>query len=459
MFFLKIFDDREEELLLLQENYVSPMPAHLRWSAWAADSEGLTGEGLLDFISLDLFPSLRSLKIDGREGERARLIRDVFTDAINYMKNGTLLRQVINKVNGIDFNSTEDKHLFGDVYERLLRDLQSAGNSGEFYTPRAVTQFMVEMLDPKIDDIVLDPACGTGGFLAHAIDFKTARYQVSLDDYAALQRSVVGVEKKSLPHLLCTTNMMLHGIETPTNIRRDNTLARPLRSYTDRDRVDVVVTNPPFGGVEEDGVESNFPQIYQTRETADLFLVLIVHLLKPNGRAAVVLPDGTLFGEGVKSRIKEKLLTECNLHTIIRLPNGVFSPYTGIKTNLLFFEKGTSTKEVWFYEHPYPEGYKNYSKTRPLKVAEFAAERAWWGDIQTRQDRRETELAWKVDIEQIRARGYNLDFANPHRKEEIHVNPEELARRFDVANAELKHAQAAMRTMLAAAFQYTGGGQ
>jgi type I restriction enzyme M protein len=456
MFFLKIFNDREEELALLQDDYVSPLPAPLRWSTWAANSEGPTGDSLLRFVSDDLFPTLKTLSISGPEAERARLVRNVFADAINYMKNGTLLRQVVNKINAIDFNSSEDLHHFGDVYERLLRDLQSAGNSGEFYTPRAVTQFMVDMLDPKIDETVLDPACGTGGFLADVIDYKTSHYQASLDDYADLQRSVMGVEKKALPHLLCTTNMMLHGIETPTNIRHDNTLSRPLRGYTDRDRVDIIVTNPPFGGIEEDGVEANFPQIYQTRETADLFLVLIVHLLKSTGRAAVVLPDGTLFGEGVKSRIKEKLLTECNLHTIVRLPNGVFNPYTGIKTNLLFFEKGRATKEVWFFEHRYPEGYKSYSKTKPLRIEEFQREKEWWGDLATRAGREANEFAWKVDIDEIRNRGFNLDIPNPHREVAAERDPLVLERQFEQASVALTGAQDRLRSLLAEALAGAG---
>jgi type I restriction enzyme M protein len=269
------------------------------------------------------------------------------------MKSGTLLRQVINKINeAIDFNDSKNRHLLGEMYEQILRDLQSAGNAGEYYTPRAVTQFMVEMVDPQLGETVLDPACGTGGFLTCTIEHIRRHYVKTPEDEQTLQTSVRGVEKKPLPHLLCTTNMLLHGIDIPSNVRHDNTLARPLRDYGPKDRVDVIVTNPPFGGMEEDGIESNFPKTFQTRETADLFLLLIMHVLKPSGRAAIVLPDGTLFGEGVKTRIKEKLLDECNLHTVVRLPNGVFAPYTGIKTNLLFFTKGEKTRHVWYYEHP-----------------------------------------------------------------------------------------------------------
>ena len=277
-------------------------------------------------------------------------------DAYQYMKNGTLVRQVINKINeSLDFNRSEDRHTFGDLYEQILKDLQSAGNAGEYYTPRAVTQFMVDMVNPQLGEKVLDPACGTGGFLTCAI--KHLRKQVKTpNDEELLQRSVLGIEKKPLPHLLCVTNMLLHGIDVPTNIRHDNTLSKPLASYVPKDRVDCIITNPPFGGMEEDGIENMFPQKFRTRETADLFLVLIMSLLKDGGRGAIVLPDGTLFGEGVKTTIKEKLLAECNLHTIVRLPNGVFSPYTGIKTNLLFFTKGSPTKEIWVLRTPVSTG-------------------------------------------------------------------------------------------------------
>lgn len=452
MFFLKILDDQEESLSVLSDDYKSPIPAHLRWSAWAANPEGITGEALLDFINNQLFPKLKNLPIEGEERSRAIVIRAAFEDAYNYMKNGTLIRQVINKINEIDFNSTGDKHAFGDVYEQILKDLQSAGNSGEFYTPRSVTQFMVDMLDPKLDEMVLDPACGTGGFLAHVMDHKSDNYVQSTHDAETVQKTMFGVEKKALPHLLCVTNMMLHGIEAPTNIAHDNTLSSPLKDHRWRGKVDVIVTNPPFGGMEEDGIEKNVPQAFQTRETADLFLVLIIELLKDGGRAAVVLPDGTLFGEGIKTRIKEKLMTECNLHTIVRLPNGVFNPYTGIKTNLLFFEKGKPTEEVWFYEHPYPEGYKSYSKTKPMRIEEFEgepSEKAWWGDLKTRSGREENDRAWKVSAEEIKANGYNLDISNPHTKDEGHKDPAELLAAWQENRKQLAETQAQLKAVLA----------
>ncbi len=340
MLFLKVFDDREREYELMDSDYKSVIPSRLRWRKWAADPEGITGDELLDFVNNDLFRALKVLAVGPKTDPRGLVVREVFEDAYNYMKSGTLMRQVINKLNEIDFNSSKDRHLFGDIYEQILKDLQSAGNAGEYYTPRAVTQFIVDMVDPQLGETLLDPACGTGGFLTCAIERLRKKQVKSAADEETLQKSINGVEKKPMPHLLCVTNMLLHDIRVPSRIRHDNTLARPLRDWGPAERVDVVVTNPPFGGMEEDGVESNFPATVRTRETADLFLVLIMHLLKPGGRCGMVLPDGSLFGEGVKTRIKEQLLTECNLHTIVRLPNGVFNPYTGIKTNLLFFTKG-----------------------------------------------------------------------------------------------------------------------
>jgi type I restriction enzyme M protein len=400
MFFLKIFDDREAELELLEDDYTSPLPDDLRWRAWAADAEGITGETLARFVNDSLFPTLKEkLPTHGPAGKRAQVVRTVFEDAYNYMKSGTLLRQVINKINEIDFNNTEDRHTFGNIYEQLLKDLQSAGNAGEFYTPRAVTRFIVNRVDPRLKETVLDPACGTGGFLACTIDHKREHYVRTSADEATLQATIFGVEKKALPHMLATTNMILHGIDTPTNIRHDNTLSRPYKDYGEKDRKDVIITNPPFGGMEEDGIENNFPANLRTRETADLFMALIIKLLKNNGRAAVVLPDGFLFGEGMKTRLKQSLLEACNLHTIVRLPNGVFNPYTGIKTNLLFFTKGRSTEQIWYYEHPYPEGVKSYNKTKPMRFEEFLTEIDWWGEeADGFKAREQTEQAWPVSI-------------------------------------------------------------
>jgi type I restriction enzyme M protein len=347
----------------------------------------------------------------------------------------------------VDFNTSGDRHLFNDIYEKLLADLQSAGNAGEYYTPRAVTQFMVDMLDPQLGQSIFDPACGTGGFLTCAIEHLKAQVK-TVDDRATLQQNIHGVEKKPLPHMLAVTNMMLHGIDVPANIRHDNTLSRPLKDYSPKDCVDLIITNPPFGGMEEDGIEKRFPRHYQTRETADLFMALIMHLLKPDtGKAAVVLPDGFLFGEGVKSTLKRELLEAFELHTIVRLPKGVFSPYTSIATNILFFEKGGPTREVWFFEHPYPDGYKSYSRSKPLCIAEFDREKAWWGGP-SREGRQTTECAWMVSAAEIVARNYNLDCKNPHEVEVHHGDPEELMQEYLEIVRQLEAAQAALKREL-----------
>jgi type I restriction enzyme M protein len=427
MFFLKIYDDRESELELIEDDFKSVIPEHLRWRNWASNAEGITGDALADFVNLQLFPKLKTdPTAQGLQGQRAQLLRDVFEDAYNYMKSGTLMRQVINKINEIDFNNSEDRHTFGAIYEQVLKDLQSAGNAGEFYTPRAVTRFIIDRLNPKLEEIVYDPACGTGGFLSCAIDHKR-KYVHSPADEETLRNSIRGVEKKALPHMLCITNMILHGIDTPSGITHGNTLAKAYREYGDKDRVHVIATNPPFGGMEEDGIENNFPAHLRTRETADLFMALIIRLLRAHGRAAVVLPDGFLFGEGTKSTLKKQLLEECNLHTIVRLPNGVFAPYTGIKTNILFFTKGVPTRDVWFYEHPYPDGTSSYNKTKPMQYEEFQTERDWWGsEADGFNARQVTQQAWKVGADEIVASNYNLDRKNLHQAEVIDHDPEHL---------------------------------
>lgn len=445
MVFLKVFDDSEAEKELLDDGYKSPIPSRLRWRTWAKNPEGITGDALLDFVNNDLFKTLKDMPVSGKNAAIAGVVRGVFEDAFNYMKSGQLLRQVVNKLNDIDFNKATDRHQFGDIYETILADLQSAGNSGEYYSPRSCTQFIVDMLDPQLGETFLDPACGTGGFLTSAIEHVRKTYVKSAKDEEKLQKSIFGVEKKQLPHLLCVTNMLFHGIEVPSNIRRDNTLARPLRDYGPADRVDVIGSNPPFGGIEEDGIEKNFPSAFQTRETADLFLLLFLTLLKDGGRAGIVLPDGTLFGEGVKTRIKEKLLAEANLHTIVRLPKGVFNPYTNIKTNLLFFTKGEPTEEVWFYEHPYPEGVKSYSKTKPLRIEEFAPEKKWWNK------RKENDQAWRVPIETIRTRGYNLDIKNPRAPDDGPGAPAELLAEYEEAEKQVTSLRETLKAQLAKA--------
>lgn len=449
MLFLKIYDDKEQEALIFDSKYKSPIPKPFRWTSWAKDDEGMTGDELVNFINNNLFPTLQELPIEN--DDKALIISEIFQDTYNYMKSGTLIRQVINKINEIDFNSSEDRHLFNDIYEQLLASLQSAGNAGEYYTPRAVTQFIVNMVNPQLGEKVLDCACGTGGFLTCAIEH--LRKQVNNpQEEELLQKSIFGIEKKPLPHQLCTTNMILHGIETPVNIRRDNTLAKPITSISQKDRVKYIVTNPPFGGMEEDGIENNFAP-YKTKETADLFLVYIMKMLKPQGEAGIVLPDGALFGEGVKTRIKEKLMEECNLHTIIRLPKSVFAPYTSINTNLLFFTKGEKTKETWFYRFDMPEGQKNFSKTKPMRINHMQPVVEWWNK------REEINIdgfdkAKKYSIEEIKERNYNLDLCGYSYEEEVVLEPMELIAKYQekraVIDAGIDNVLAQIKTMIGA---------
>jgi len=338
------------------------------------------------------------------------LVHEVFANNYNYMKSGIHLRQVINKLNELDFNNSKDLHLFGQIYETFLGELQSAGTLGEFYTPRAITEFMTEMVKPVHGELVLDPACGTGGFLTAVIEhLKTKSSNIA--EREAIGLNVHGWEYKPLPYMLANTNLILHDINTP-NIRFGDSLERPLTEYTRKDRVDVILANPPFGGVVSNNNENSFPQTYRTKESADLFLILMIHLLKEGGRAAIVLPDGSLTGDGVKQRIRQKLLEDCNLHTIVRLPNSVFQPYASVATNLLFFTKGEPTQNIWYWEHQLPEGYKAYSKTKPIQLEEFESLSQWW------DNRESSEQAWQVDIETIRQNGYNLDIKNPHRPEQ-----------------------------------------
>jgi type I restriction enzyme M protein len=359
------------------------------------------------------------------------------------------MRQVINKIAQVDFNNLAERQHFGDIYEQILNDLQSAGNAGEYYTPRAVTAFMVDRIDPRPGEILFDPACGTGGFLTSSIRQMRERYVKKTTDEWALQNGLRAVEKKPLPHMLCVTNMLLHGIEDPSFVRHDNTLARPLISWGKDERVDIVLTNPPFGGKEEDGIENNVPT-FRTKETADLFLALIVRLLKSDGRAAVVLPDGTLFGEGIKTRLKEHLLEECNLHTIVRLPNSVFKPYASIGTNLLFFEKGMPTRETWFFEHRVPEGQKAYSMTKPIRFEHFQPCIDWWGGKE-RKDREDGPQAWRVSIDEVKARGYNLDVKNPHTVVDDFGDPNKLLAKLGRAERDVASLRDQLKAVLAEA--------
>lgn len=409
MIFLKLFDDKDKEKEILNPNYKSPIPAELQWRNWAEDDEGITGDELIHFVNNKLFPNLKNLTVadDDRLGIT---IRQIFDGTNNYMKSGITLRQAINKLNEIDFTSSKDHHIFNVIYEEILQGLAAKKDTGEFYTPRAVTQFMVDMINPRLGEKIADPACGTGGFLVCAVEHLKKQVK-SIDDRKTLQETITGTELKPLPFMLCVINLITHDIEVPQIVNGDS-LSREYNSIRQKDRVDIIVANPPFGGVVGDGMETNFPLNYRTKESADLFLILFIQLLKEGGRAGIVLPDGSLTGDGVKQRIRQKLLEDCNVHTIVRLPQSVFAPYATVNTNLIFFEKGKPTKEIWYYEHTLPEGVKAYSKTKPIRLEEFEPIKQWWNN------REENEVAWKVPIQTIIDRNYDLDIKNPNKKVE-----------------------------------------
>jgi len=419
--FLKVYDAKEENWEFHNDKFESIIPENLRWRNWAKDNKDgkvLTGESLLTFVNTELFPSLKKLEVDEHTPMSKLIVKDTFVDSFNYMKDGILLRQVVNIIDEIDFNEYEDRHAFGEIYETILKDLQSAGNAGEFYTPRAVTEFMTLMINPRLGDKIADFACGTGGFLTSAL--KVIDTQVkTVEDREIYNNSIYGIEKKALPHLLCITNMLLHDIENPM-ILHDNSLEKNVRDYEEEDKFDVILMNPPYGGNEKDSVKINFPSELRSSETADLFMILIMFRLNRNGRCAIILPDGFLFGtDNAKSAIKQKLLTEFNLHTIIRLPKSVFSPYTSITTNLIFFDNTKKTKETWFYRMDMPEGYKNFAKTKPMKLEHFAPVMEWWNN------REEINVdgfdkARKFTVKEIVDNNYNLDLCGfPHFEEEV----------------------------------------
>lgn len=411
MLFLKILDEKDQELELIRAKYKSVIPEKFQWRNWAANPEGITGDPLLEFIDdarTGLFATLRELKSTAAP-QRAAIVREVFDGSNNYMKSGYEMRKVINQLNQFDFNNSDDRHIFGTVYESILVELRDAGNKGEYYTPRAITQLMTRMTNPRLGEHVLDPAAGTAGFLSAAIDHIRDNGVHTLDDEAALQKSISGWELKPVSYVLGLTNLILHGLDVPDWHYIDS-LKIEYNSIGPRQQVDVILANPPFGASIADGVETNFPQSYRCRESADLFVILMIQMLKPGGRCAIVLPDGCITGDGYKERIREKLLADCNLHTIVRLPQSTFHPAT-VSTNLLFFEKGTPTKEIWYYEHCLPEGQKSYSKTKAIQFDEFAPMMEWW------DKREENEVAWRVKIGDLK-KGFDLDVKNPHREEE-----------------------------------------
>ena len=425
LLFLRAFDALEQRREFTERDYRPAIEEPYRWRDWAADPiSGRTGTELLDFVNGKLLPYLRELTGSGQHDPRDTLAA-VFKETYNRMLSGYLLRDVVNKVNEVNFNSSDDIHTMAHLYESMLREVRdAAGDSGEFYTPRPVIRFVVQQIHPRLGETVLDPACGTGGFLVEAFEHVAPNVK-TVEQRRELQTNLRGIEKKPLPYLLGMMNLVLHGVEQPA-IVRDNALAYPVTQIRSADRVDVVLTNPPFGGEEEKAIQSNFPEASRTAETALLFVQLVERILKPGGRCGMVVPNGFLFGDGVAARVKERLLRECDLHTIVRLPEGAFAPYTDIPTNLLFFDKTGRTREVWFFEIPPPEGRKKYSKTRPMRFEEFSACQAWWGGSK-REGRAENEQAWRVPIGEIEDDGFNLDRRNPHRADDLaHRPPAEL---------------------------------
>ena len=433
--FLKVYDAKEELWEFHDDDYESIIPEQLRWREWAVDNKdgkAMTGYELLTFVNDELFPTLKSLEVDETTPRKSAIVKEVFEDAFNYMKNGVLLRQVINALDEVDFTELDERHAFNDIYETILKDLQSAGNSGEFYSPRATTEFIAEMINPQIGETVADFACGTGGFLTSALEILQKQIK-TVEDKETVNRSLFGIEKKNLPHLLCMTNLLLHDIDEP-NIMHGNSLEKNVRDYREEDRFDCIMMNPPYGGTEEKIIQSNFPTELQTSETADLFVALILYRLKQNGRVGIILPDNFLFGnENSQKALKERLLNECNLHTIVKLPAGVFAPYTSITTNILFFDKTESTKEIWYYDVPLPEGYRSFSKTKPFKSIHLDGVRKWWND------RNKEDLnSYKVSIDEVRAKEFKLDFKNPNKLvEEKEYTLDELLTTMDVKSKNI----------------------
>ena len=438
MLFLKVYDAKEQDWEINEDNYQSIIPEKFRWCNWAHDDHSkdvMTGDTLLNFVNNELFPTLKDLPVDMDTPIKKSIVKTTFEDANQYMKDGVLLRQVINIIDSVDFGDYKESHAFGEIYESILKELQSAGSSGEFYTPRAVTDFMAQMIKPQIGEQVADFACGTGGFLTSWLKELQKKVKTT-EDQEQFNNSIYGIEKKQFPYMLCITNMLLHDIDLP-KVYHANSLLKDVLDYTDDDKFDVILMNPPYGGNEKVEVKNHFPDDLASSETADLFMSVIMYRLKENGRAAVILPDGFLFGtDNAKVAIKTKLLREFNLHTIIRMPHSVFAPYTSITTNILFFDNTKPTEDVWFFRLDMPEGYKNFSKTKPMKIDHFAPAIEWWNN------REEITIdgfdkAKRYSVQEIAERNYNIDLCGyPHEEEEI-LPPDELIRQYQEKRASL----------------------
>ena len=444
LLFLKVYDAKEENWEFHDTNYQSVIPKELRWRNWAVDrkdGQAMTGQDLLDFVNIELYPSLKNLNVDITTPMKNRIVKAVFEDTNQYMKDGVLLRQVINEINAIDFEEYEERHAFGEIYETILKSLQSAGNAGEFYTPRAVTDFMVKMIDPQLGETIADFACGTGGFLTSSL--KVLEEQVkTVEDREKYNQSVFGIEKKPLPYLLAITNMLIHDIDNP-QIIHGNSLERNVREYKETEKFDIILMNPPYGGTESDVVKSNFPTDLRSSETADLFMSTIMYRLKQNGRAAVIIPDGFLFGtDNAKVAIKKKLIEDFNLHTVIRLPSSVFSPYTSITTNILFFDNTKKTESVWFYRIDMPEGFKHFSKTRPMTIEHFKECISWWNNrVEIKDNDTDSFKAKEYEISELANRTFDMDLCGYPTFEEEVLSPSETIQVFhekrDSLNAKI----------------------
>ena len=437
MLFLKVYDAKEDDWEFNEDDYTSIIPEECRWRNWARDEsgKGMTGDALLNFVNNTVFPTLKKLEVTPQTPIRKAIVKTTFEDANQYMKDGVLLRQVLNVIDELDLSDYEESHAFGEIYESILKELQSAGSSGEFYTPRAVTDFMAKMIKPQIGEKCADFACGTGGFLTSWLK-ELSELKDSADDIEKINNSVYGIEKKQFPYMLCVTNLLLHDIDIP-RIYHDNTLLYDVLDYTDKDKFDVILMNPPYGGSEKNEVKNHFPSDLASSETADLFMSVIMYRLKENGRCAVILPDGFLFGtDNAKVAIKKKLFSEFNLHTIVRMPHSVFAPYTSITTNILFFDNTGATKETWFYRLDMPEGYKNFSKTKPMKLEHFAPAMDWWNN---REEIIVDEFpkAKKYTATKIAELNYNIDLCGyPHEEEEI-LAPQDLIKNYREKRASL----------------------